>query len=135
MSKDHSDSSSYGVAINGADCVDEAPSIDVGNVSKGLLCGKEKVGSLIWAWNGSFEKALGDLDRALRSFLVGLEKIGPRLRFAGRKKEIGFRAYRHPPKPKPKLKSNSKGPLLSRSKIKASFNLVPGMLVALPVAM
>jgi hypothetical protein len=85
------------------------------------------------------------LDRALRSFLVGLEKIGPRLRLAGCKKGIGFWAYRHPPKPKPKpklkpkpnpkLKSYSKGPLLSKSKIKASSGQVPEMLVALPVAM
>jgi hypothetical protein len=83
------------------------------------------------------------LDWALRSFLVGLEKIGPRLRLAGCKKGIGFRAYRHPPKPKPKLKpkpnpklkSYSKGPLLSKSKIKASSGQVPEMLVALPVAM
>ena len=77
----------------------------------------------------------------MRSFLVGLEKIGPRLKLTGRKNGIGFWAYRHPPKPKlkpkpnPKLKSNSKGPLLSKSKIKASSGLVPEMLVALPAAM
>lgn len=85
---------------------------------------------LLWAWKGKFEKALNELDKALRWLLE--EKIGPSLKPIGRKKGTGFQAFRRSPKPKLKFKPNSKGPTvgIGSKAVAGSSGLVFGTLVA-----
>lgn len=135
LGKDHFDSSPCGATVDG-DGTDRACPFDAAIDNKGLQCEKENVSSLLWAWKGKFEKALSELDMALRWLLDGLEKIGPSLKPDGHKKGAGFRAFRLSPMPKSKLKPNSKGPVvgIGSSAVASSSSSIFGTPVEAPVA-